>query len=157
MSSKVSFKRLHISCDVGGGSLITGWCCAGGEKGVDGDCSSVISDCIPLSATFNIVSSSFADFSAVLIFFCCTASMSVAGGGLLELSGMIWNGGLRIDSGVAAIPSSAINVSTKSFRSTLLGVVTLTGEKCPKLNIEEIFDGGGYGAGGDCGGRWCCT
>ena len=120
-----------------------------------GDCSSFIIDCIPLSATFNIVSSSFADFSAVLIFFCCTASTSVAGGGSLELSGTIWNGGPRIDGGVvgiAGISPSVNTVSSKSFISKLSDVVADRGEKCPKLNIEEVFDSGG---GGSSGGRGC--
>ena len=74
----------------------------------------------------------------------------------MELSGTIWKSGLLIDGGVAPIPSSVINVSTKSFRSKLLlGVVVVLkgekGEKCPKSNSDELFDGGVCG-GGACGG-----
>ena len=69
----------------------------GGDAAVGGDddCNSDIIDCIPLSATSKIVFMSFAEFSTLLIFCCCTASTTVAEGGSLELSGMIWNGGLR--------------------------------------------------------------
>ena len=67
-----------------------------------GDCSSFITDRILLPATLSIVSSSCADFSALVIFFCCTASTAVAGGGLLEVSGRIWNGGLRGIGGVVS-------------------------------------------------------
>ena len=60
---------LLISCDVSAGCSDRGGCCAIGVDDVDGDCSSFIIDFIPLSATFKIVSNSFADFSALLTFF----------------------------------------------------------------------------------------
>ena len=59
-----------------------------------GDCNSFITDRILLPATLSIVSNSCADFSALVIFFCCTASTAVTGGGLLAVSGRIWNGGV---------------------------------------------------------------
>ena len=85
----------HISCDVSGGGAGgggVGCCCAMGvddTADVDGDCSSPIIERILLPATFSIVSRSFADFSALLIFDCCTASTGVAGGGSFEVRGTI--------------------------------------------------------------------
>ena len=63
-----------------------------------GDCNSFITDRILLPATLSIVSNSCADFSALVIFFCCTAYTAVTGGGSLDVSGRIWNGG--VDGGV---------------------------------------------------------
>ena len=62
--------------------------------GSTGDCNSFITDRILLPATLSIVSNSCADFSALVIFFCCTASTAVTGGGSLDVRGRIWNGGV---------------------------------------------------------------
>ena len=79
----------HISYDViaGGGGGGGGVCGCG--SGGDGACKVDIIEHILLPATCSIVSRSSADFSALLIFDCCTASTGVAGGGSFEVRGTI--------------------------------------------------------------------
>ena len=75
-SSTLSFNSFHLSS---------------GEDACDdiGACKLDIIERILLPVTFSIVSKSSADFSALLIFDCCTASTGVAGGGSCDVRGTI--------------------------------------------------------------------
>ena len=129
------------------------------EVSTTGDCNSFITERILLPATLSIVSNSCADFSALVIFFCCTASTAVTGGGSFDVSGRIWNGG--VDGGGGGVSEEEDDEgkcgNSPSFKSVSSSVSSSfddddgveIGEKELKLNSDDKFDGGAAGGGAD--------